>query len=78
MILNSIAFRPIIIHENLMTQQNTKHDSHIQNVYLVDFPNCDGIYEVKFTADELQSNETFCKGISNVISRKLSPVVAYS
>lgn len=41
-----------------------------QRIALVDYPYCDGVYEVKFTEKELQSDETFCKGVSSVISRK--------
>lgn len=43
-----------------------------QRVAIVDYPYCDGVYEGKFTENELQSDETFCKGVSSVISRKES------
>lgn len=46
------------------------NDPHEQKIAVVDFPYCDGVYEVNFTDDELESNETFCKGIRNVLSRK--------
>lgn len=52
------------------TQYNEKNDPHEQQIAVVDFPHCDGVYEVDFTDDELESNETFCKGIKTLISRK--------
>lgn len=52
------------------TQYNEMNDPHEQRIAVVDFPHCDGVYEVNFTDNELDSNETFCKGIKTVISRK--------
>lgn len=55
---------------NDTTKYNEVNDPHEQQIALVDFPYCDGVYEVKFSDAELQSNTTFCKGISTVLSRK--------
>lgn len=51
------------------TLYNEMNDPHEQKIAVVDFPYCDGVYEVNFTDDELESNETFCKGIRSVLSR---------
>lgn len=54
------------------TGKDESGDPLEQRIALVDYPYCDGVYEVKFTVNELNSDETFCKGVSSVISRKLS------
>lgn len=54
------------------TTQYTIDDPHLQRIHLLDTPQHDGLYEVKFTKFELISSGTFCKGISNVIERKIS------
>lgn len=41
---------------------------YVQRIDLFDGPRIE-VYEVEFTKDELQSNETFCRGISKIISR---------
>lgn len=46
-------------------------DPMVQRIHLLDMPQLDGQYEVDFTDVELQSSETFCKGISKVIGSKL-------
>lgn len=53
------------------TTELTTTDPHLQRIHLLDKPQHDGLYEVKFTKSELISSGTFCKGISNVIERKI-------
>lgn len=54
------------------TTVSEMNDPHIQRLYLNDWPQRDAVYEIEFTDDELQSNRTFCKGVSKLITGKLS------
>lgn len=49
------------------SKQNT-NDPHLHTIQFDAFPIHKSQYEVKFTENELQSSETFCKGISKIIS----------
>lgn len=42
-------------------------DPHVQVVHLAEPYRFIGVYKVKFTDNELISNETFCKGISDTV-----------
>lgn len=43
-------------------------DPHVQRIHVEDGNQLDGVYRVKFTDDELNSLNAFCKGISDTIS----------
>lgn len=44
------------------------NDPHVQRIHLNDGPQRNDTYEVNFTDDEIDSNDTFCKGISKILS----------
>lgn len=46
----------------------------MQQLHLYDWPQRDAIYQIEFNDSELQSNETFCKGISKTITGGLNNV----
>lgn len=48
------------------------HDPHVQRIHLDDGYQRNDVYEVIFTDEELNSNATFCRGISRIISGKLT------
>lgn len=48
------------------------NDPHVQRIHLEDEPQLNAVYEVRFSDDEINSNNIFFKGISKHISGKLN------
>ncbi|XP_055304793.1 uncharacterized protein LOC129569698 [Sitodiplosis mosellana] len=47
--------------------KNETFEPNVQHVTLLDDLRYYGVYEVRFTDEELHSNATFCKGISKIV-----------
>lgn len=48
-------------------------DPHVQRIDLNDGNQLKGMYQVDFSDAEVNSNETFCKGISKILSGECIP-----
>lgn len=46
-------------------------DPQVQHFHISDWPQRQGVYEVKFSKHELDSSDTFCKGFTATVSGKL-------
>lgn len=57
------------------TTLNEMNDPNVQRIHLDDSNQFKAVYEVNFSNNEINSNETFCKGISKTISSELISTV---
>lgn len=54
--------------------EDPTEDPHVQRIHLEDGNQLNAIFQIVFTSDELMSKDTFCRGITKVVSRKYKSI----